>query len=203
MRVDGVVVVKSRVKFPPLVLPVCLVGANVDGKANFEAIAWFTFLESQPLMVGVVSDKLHFMNRGIRENKCFSVNVPSVGLVEATDFCGLNSGREVDKSGVFSVFYRELEDAPMIVECPVCLECRLVRVVKFSRNELLVGEVAGVYVEESCLSDGKKKGDVGKVDPLLYEGGVPAYYWKLGEKVAKAFEVGKGYRLKKGLVEKA
>lgn len=192
MALDGVVVVKSRVKYPPVVLPVCLVGANVEGTANFEAIAWFTFLESQPLMVGVVSDKLHYTNRGIRENKCFSVNVPSVGLVEATDYCGLHSGKDVDKSGVFGVFYGELEDAPMIVECPVCLECRLVRVVKFSRNELLVGEVANVYVEELCLSDGKK-GDVGKVDPLLYEGGVPAYYWKLGEKVAKAFEVGKKY----------
>jgi flavin reductase (DIM6/NTAB) family NADH-FMN oxidoreductase RutF len=88
-----------------------------------------------------------------------------------------------------------LEDAPMINECPVCLECRLVRTVKFGRNELLVGEVANVYVEETCLSDGKK-GDVGKVDPLLYEGGVPAYYWKLGEQVGMAFEVGKNYKSK-------
>lgn len=187
--------VKVRVRFPPLVLPVCLVGANVDGKANFEAIAWFTFLESEPLMVGVVSDKRHYTNRGVRENKCFSVNVPSVGLVEATDYCGLVSGSKVDKSGVFGVFYGELEDAPMISECPVCLECRLVRVVKFSRNELLVGEVAGVYVEETCLTDGKK-GDVGKVDPLLYEGGVPAYYWKLGGQVGRAFEIGKNHKPK-------
>lgn len=183
---------KIRVKYPPLVMPVCLVGANVGGKPNFEAIAWFTFLESQPLMVGVTSDKLHYTNRGIRENKCFSVNVPSVGLVEATDYCGLNSGSKVDKSGVFKVFYGELEDAPMVVDCPVCMECRLVRAVKFVRNEFLVGEVAGVYVEESCLSE--KKGDVKKVDPLLYEGGVPAYYWKLDAQVAKAFEVGRKYK---------
>jgi hypothetical protein len=45
------------------------------------------------------------------------------------------------------------------------------------------------------LTDGKK-GDVGKVDPLLYEGGVPAYYWKLDGQVARAFEVGKNYKPK-------
>jgi flavin reductase (DIM6/NTAB) family NADH-FMN oxidoreductase RutF len=193
--VEGVVVVKSKVRYPPLVMPVCLLGANVAGKANFEAIAWFTFLESQPLMVGAVSDRLHYTNKGIRENKCFSVNIPSVDLVEAVDFCGLFSGSKVDKSRVFGVFYGELGSAPMVGECPVCMECRLVRRVEFVRNEFLVGEVVAVYVEESCLTDGKK-GDVGKVDPLLYEGGVPAYYWKLGGQVAKAFEVGKNYKPK-------
>jgi len=191
----GVVVVKSRVKYPPVVLPVCLLGANVVGKANFEAIAWFTFLESQPLMVGVTSDRLHYTNKGIRENKCFSVNIPSVDLVEAVDFCGLFSGSKVDKSRVFDVFYGELGSAPMVKEFSVCMECRLVRRVKLLRNEFLVGEVVAVYVEESCLTNGKK-GDVGKVDPLLYEGGVPAYYWKLGGQVARAFEVGKNYKPK-------
>lgn len=192
MTLEDVVVVKRRVRFPPLALPVCLVGANVGGKPNFEAIAWFTFLESQPLTVGVTSDKMHYTNRGIRENGSFSVNVPSAGMVEATDFCGLFSGLEIDKSGVFSVFCGELGNAPMIAECPVAMECRLVRTMEFARNEFLVGEVVAVYIEGSCL-DGKK-GDLRKVDPLLYEGGSPARYWKLGEQVARAFEVGKNYR---------
>lgn len=185
--------VKTKVGHPPLVMPVCLLGANAGGKANFEAIAWFTFLESRPLMVGATSDKLHHTNRGIRENECFSVNIPSVDLVEATDFCGLFSGGKVDKSKVFGVFYGELGNAPMVEECPVCMECKLVRMVEFIHNEFVVGEVVAVYVEESCLTDGKK-GDVGKVDPLLYEGGAPAYYWKLGGQVARAFEVGKNCR---------
>ncbi len=191
---DGVSVVKHKVRYPPLVMPVCLLGANVAGKANFEAIAWFTFVESKPLTVGLTSDKLHYTNRGIRENKCFSVNIPSVHLVEATDFCGVFSGSEVEKSRVFRLFYGKL-GAPMVEDCPVCMECRLVRTVEFARNEFVVGEVVAVYVEESCLTDGKK-GDVGKVDPLLYEGGIPAHYWSLGGLVANAFEVGKNYRPK-------
>jgi flavin reductase (DIM6/NTAB) family NADH-FMN oxidoreductase RutF len=181
-------------------MPVCLLGANVAGKANFEAIAWFTFLESNPLTVGATSDKLHHTNKGILENKCFSVNIPSVDLVEATDFCGLFSGSKIDKSRVFNVFYGELGTAPMIEECPVCMECKLVRRVEFSRNEFLVGEVMVVHVEGSCLMDGKK-GDVGKVDPLLYEGGVPARYWRLGGQVARAFEVGKNYTPKQNRQE--
>lgn len=184
---------KSKVRYPPLVMPVCLLGAKVSGKANFEAIAWFTFLESQPLTIGVTSDKLHYTNKGIRENKCFSVNIPSLGLVEATDFCGLFSGSKVDKSGVFNVFFGKLKNAPMVEECPVCMECKLVRIVEFARNEFLVGEVVAVYVEESCMIEGKK-GDAGRVDPLLYESGVPAHYWRLGGQVARAFEVGKNYK---------
>jgi flavin reductase (DIM6/NTAB) family NADH-FMN oxidoreductase RutF len=116
-------------------------------------------------------------------------------LVETTDFCGLFSGSKVDKSEVFNVFYGELKNAPMVEECSVCIECKLVRNVDFVHNEFLVGEVVAVYVENSCLTDGKK-GDIRKIDPLLYEGGVPAYYWRLGGQVARAFEVGKNYKPK-------
>jgi flavin reductase (DIM6/NTAB) family NADH-FMN oxidoreductase RutF len=186
--------VKVRLSFPPLVSLVCLVGAQVAGKPNFMAIAWWTFIESRSMKVGVVSEKVHHTNKGIHEHNCFSINIPSAGMVEKTDYCGIHSGNRVDKSAVFEVFYGELKEAPMISECPVTMECRLVRTVEFEHNEMLVGEVVGVYVENSCLTG--DKGDVLKVDPLLYEGGKPAMYWKIGRQIAKAYDVGKGFKPK-------
>jgi flavin reductase (DIM6/NTAB) family NADH-FMN oxidoreductase RutF len=111
------------VKFTFLATAVCLVGAKVAGKPNFEALAWFNFVGSR--LIGLSSDKSHFTNRGIRENGSFSVNIPSSKMAAVTDFCGLNSGSEVDKSEVFDVFYGELKTALMISECPVNIECKL------------------------------------------------------------------------------
>jgi flavin reductase (DIM6/NTAB) family NADH-FMN oxidoreductase RutF len=194
MAMDGIFVKKIRVRSPPSIMPVCLVGAKVGGRPNFEAIAWFTFLESRPVTVGICSDKSHYTNRGIRANKTFSVNIPSAELVVESDFCGLYSGSKVDKSEVFDVFYGELKTAPMISECPVNLECKLLRTVKFMVNEFFVGEVVEAFVNEECVTDGH--GDVGLVDPLLYEGGSLPKYWKLGEKLARAFEIGKNHKPK-------
>jgi len=178
------------VKFPPVISPVCLVGALVDGKPNFMAIAWWTFLESRTMLVGVVSEKRHYTSKGIHETNCFSVNIPSPSMVQKTDYCGVYSGNDVDKSKVFEVCYGELKKAPMIAECHVTMECRLVRTVDFEHNEMLVGKVVGVYIEDSCMTG--NNGDVTKVDPLLYEG--PAMYWKLGRQVAKAYHVGRNLK---------
>lgn len=184
---------KVRVRFPSLALPVSLVGANIGGKPNFEAIAWFTFLGSKPILVGVCSDKSHHTNLGIRENGTFSVNIPRAELAIETDYCGLNSGSKVDKSDVFDVFYGDLGTAPMIRECHVNMECKLVQTLELGNNELLVGEVIASYVDEECLSDGKC--DVEKVNPFFYEEGrVPPSYWRIGEKLGTAFQIGTKYK---------
>ncbi len=182
-------------KFPSLVLPVSLVGARISGKPNFEAIAWFTFLRSKPILIGVCSDKSHHTNLGIRENGTFSVNIPGAELVVQTDYCGLNSGSKVDKSKVFNVFYGDLKTAPMIRECPVNMECRLVQTLEFGNNELFIGEVVVSHVDEQCLSDGKC--DVEKINPFLYEEGrAPPGYWRIGGRLATAFHIGTKYRPK-------
>ena len=76
-----------------------LAGANVNGKANFEAIAWGGILGMKHIYIA--SNTSHFSNAGIKENKTFSINIPSATLVKETDFCGIYSGRDTDKSIVF------------------------------------------------------------------------------------------------------
>jgi flavin reductase (DIM6/NTAB) family NADH-FMN oxidoreductase RutF len=184
---------KAKFNYPPFVMPVSLVGANISGKPNFEAIAWFNLVDYQPNLIGVSSEKSHYTNKGIRENKTFSVNIPSAGMAAATDFCGLYSGSKVDKSKAFDVFYGELKTAPMISECPVNVECRLSQTLELLHGEVFIGEIVGVYMEDKYLTDNKP--DIRKIDPLLFEGTLGSY-WKVGEQIARAFGIGKDYKPK-------
>jgi len=180
---------KTRFNYPPFVMPVSLVGANVGGKPNFEAIAWFNLVDYQPNLIGISSEKSHYTNKGIRENKTFTVNIPSAGMAAATDFCGLYSGSKVDKAKAFDVFYGELKTAPMISECPVNVECRLSQTLELLHGEVFIGEIVGVYMEDKYLTDKRK------IDPLLFEGTLGSY-WKVGEHIARAFGIGKDYKPK-------
>jgi|GEM_PF-5903716 len=71
---------------PLFPMPICLLGANVAGKPNFNTIAWFNMVDFQPDMVGISSDKGHHTNKGIHENKTFSINILSADMVAATDY---------------------------------------------------------------------------------------------------------------------
>lgn len=94
----------------------------------------------------------------------------------------------VDKSRLFDVFYGRLKTAPMVNECPINMECRLVDARALDTMDLIIGRVVEIYCEEKCLSHNKP--DYVKIDPLLFfmpEGP----YLKTGRAVAKAFEAGK------------
>jgi len=172
-------------------MPVALVGANVAGRANFMTAAWLNRVNNNPPLLAVAVNRAHYTNGGIRENQTFSINFPSADLVEQVDFCGLVSGRKTDKSGVFTVFYGELETAPMIDDCPLCLECRLQQIVELPSNDLFIGEIVAGYTEADYLTD--EKLDVRKMNPLLLT--MPDnQYWTVGEPVAKAWSVGKALK---------
>jgi flavin reductase (DIM6/NTAB) family NADH-FMN oxidoreductase RutF len=108
-------------------------------------------------------------------------------MVEVTDYTGLVSGKRVDKSKLFEVFYGELKAAPMIIKCPLTMECRVVEVVSLPTNSFFIGEIVGIFSEERFLTDGKP--DVKKVNPFLLT--MPDNrFWSIGECVGKAWNAG-------------
>lgn len=172
-------------------MPTTLVGANVEGRPNFEAIAYAGIANHAPPAIAIASNKRHYTNLGIRANRTFSVNIPSADMVEITDYCGIVSGKKADKSGLFDVFYGELETAPMIRECPLCLECRVIETVVISTMETFIGEIAAVYTEERFTTDGLP--DITKIDPIIFSMHQNHYY-RIGEYLAKAYSVGKKFK---------
>jgi flavin reductase (DIM6/NTAB) family NADH-FMN oxidoreductase RutF len=177
-------------------MPVSLVGSVVEGKPNFMAVAWFTMASYKPPRMAVVLGKGHHTNPGIRENMAFSVCIPSKDMAERTDYCGIVSGKKTDKSEVFEIFYGDVEAAPMIQECPLNVACRVVDIVESGANEIFIGDIIGVYTEDQYLSDGKL--DFSKMNPLILSQ-PDTSYWRLGDRVASAWNIGKRYkaRLKK------
>jgi flavin reductase (DIM6/NTAB) family NADH-FMN oxidoreductase RutF len=168
-------------------LPVVLVGALVRGRPNFVTIAHVGIMDLKTVSLGM--NKTHYTKAGIFENRTFSVNIPTVNMVEKTDYCGLVSGKNVDKSSIFKIFYGGLKTAPMIEECPVNMECRLVKNVDFPAHDIFMGEVVATYCDESVLDD-EGRLDYTLLKPILFTMH-DAGYWKLGERFADAWSVGK------------
>ena len=171
-------------------MPVTLVGATVGGKPNFMAVAWVSRVNYSPVYLAIAIGKRHHTTRGIEEHGTFSVNLPGRDLVVATDYVGIHSGAELDKTEVFDVFYGELETAPMVEGCPLCAECRVVRKVELPGNNLYVGEQVAAYADEAMLVDGEPH--VTALGPFLLAV-PPGDYVALGETFAKAWSVGEGY----------
>ena len=169
-------------------LPITLVGAITDGKPNFLTIAFFAILSHSPPIVSVSLYKNHHTVRGIKESEAFSVNIPSVNMVKITDYCGIVSGRKVDKSNLFKSFYGQLNTAPMIEECPLNLECKLIRIIKSENNLIFLGEVVSTYANEEVLSDGVPA--IHAINPLVLFGSV-YHSWKFGPEIATAYQIGK------------
>lgn len=189
----------NKNKIPPKVylfpMPVALIGANVNGKPNFETLAYVGIVESQPPLISISSYETHYTNIGIKENRTFSVNTPSEDLVEKIDYCGIVSGKEIDKSEVFDIFYGDLKTAPMVSLSPLNLECEVIKTFKVKElvevekgHEIFIGKVVNAYADEDYLTEGIP--DIAKFKTYTYSRN---NYWKVGEKLARAFEVGKKY----------
>jgi flavin reductase (DIM6/NTAB) family NADH-FMN oxidoreductase RutF len=171
--------------------PTTLVGATVSGKPNFIAIAHIGIMTRNHISLGM--RKTHYTNAGIKENKTFSVCLPSENLVIETDYCGIMTGKKTDKAVLFDIFYGELKTAPMIQQCRVCMECRLDRIIDFPNHDVFIGEIVQTYADESVLSG--KNVDVSKLKPLLFDMNSKKY-WSLGREIATCWDIGK--QLKSG-----
>ncbi len=184
---------KIRLEPGPFVVPMpaVLIGAMVDGVPNFMPAAFVGIVNYKPVVVACGLSPTHHTSSGISANGTFSLNLPGEDLVEATDWCGLHSGKRTDKSGIFETFRGDLENAPMIKECRLTAECRLVQTVPFPVDTVYFGEVESVFVEESALKEGAP--DWTRIAPLLFTFPDKGYR-KLGSIVAEAWSVGKGYR---------
>lgn len=169
-------------------MPAVLVGARVNGTANFMTASWCGIAASAPPAVAVGLRQGRFTLAGIQATGTFSINVPSADMAKAVDYCGIYSGHKHDKSDLFRVDYGVLQSAPLVGECPVNLECQVLHVLDLKSHRLIVGEIIECYVRNDCLTDGKP--DSAKINPLMYITG-SQQYCRLGEIVGRAFSIGK------------
>lgn len=170
-------------------MPTVLVGATVGGEPNFMTASWAGVACMEPPMVSVAINKARHTEKGIAENKVFSLNIPAARNAVESDFCGIVSGKNEDKASNFDVFYGKLASAPMIETFPVNIECELYHTADLGSHNLHIGKVVDVHADESCLTNGAP--DTMKVDPIVYSN---KNYYRVGETLGKAYSIGKGMR---------
>jgi len=191
----------GKMKMGPLPLlcpcPAVLVGANVDDKPNFALFANCGITSEQPptISIGIRPDL--YTLKGIRQNMAFSVNVPSTGMVRETDYCGQVSGAKSDKvrDCGFKVFYGKLGSAPLIEQCPINMECKVLHTVDLGSHYLVVGRIEETHVSEDCLTDGRP--DIMKIKPIVVTMAPRGRYHTVSEAIAEVWRVGKELKAQK------
>ncbi len=181
----------QRILFPS---PVALVVTGDMDHANIVTIAWVSLLTSIPPSLGISVGTKGQSGELIKKNKEFTVNIATVDIMTEADFCGINSGKDIDKFAATGLtkMPSSVIKAPIIKECPLNLECRLIASGMVGRTNHFIGEIVETHIDTDKLKDPEKFGsvDIGMFNPLIYIGGAREYR-RIGDKVGDAYSVGK------------
>jgi len=172
--------------------PVWVVGSyDSQGKPNIMTIAWGGICCSQPPCVTISLRKATYTYGCIKERKAYTINIPSAALVKEVDYVGTTSGKNIDKFAMTKLtpVRSELVDAPYIKEFPVVIECRVLHTLEIGLHTQFIGEIVDIKAEESVL-DERGFADILKVKPLIFDTMQGSYYG-IGERIGKAFSIGK------------
>lgn len=164
-------------------LPVVMVSVGSMDKPNIITLAWAGTVCSDPAMVSISIRKERYSHPIVMENKDFVINLVTKDLIWACDYCGVKSGRDIDK-------FRELKltpleskyvKAPGIAESPVNIECRVTDVKELGTHDVFTAEVMGITIDDKYMNDAGKF-ELNSTGLVTYSHGE---YFLLGEKVGK------------------
>jgi flavin reductase (DIM6/NTAB) family NADH-FMN oxidoreductase RutF len=164
-------------------VPPALISCGNKDKINVMTAAWTGIINSEPPMTYVSIRKSRLSYNIISESKEFVINLPNLPLAFACDFCGVKSGRNVNK-------FKEMKLTPancsklstvMIEEAPVSLECKVKNIVELGSHDMFTAEIVSVSVDDKYID---KNGRIcfEKMGLLAY---VHGGYYTLGRYLGK------------------
>ena len=172
-------------------LPVVMVSmADKNGKTNIITIAWAGTVCTNPPMVSISVRPERYSYPILKETGEFVINLTTKELAFATDYCGVKSGRDVDKFKEMKLTPLKAKEvkAPLIQESPVNLECRVREILPLGSHHMFLADVAAVHADEKYM-DEKHKFHLEKAEPIVYSHGA---YLACGEQIGTF-----GYSVKK------
>ena len=148
---------KKTSKRGPLLapLPTVMVSCGDMDKSNILTIAWTGIINSDPPMTYVSVQPKRFSHDIIADSGEFVINLVTADLAKAMDFCGVKSGRDVDKFAHLGLT-REAGDvvkAPMIAESPVNIECRVTEMKHLGSHDMFLAEIVAVHIDEDYVDE--------------------------------------------------
>lgn len=160
-------------------LPAVMVSvADKEENYNIITIAWAGTICTNPPMISISVRPERYSYHMIEETGDFVVNLTTEDLAYATDYCGVKSGREVDKFKELHLTAEKADyvQAPLIKECPVNIECKVVKKEELGSHHMFLAEVKAVHVDEAFM-DEKNRFALEKTNPIVY---VHGEYYSLG-----------------------
>ena len=172
-------------------LPVVMVSVrDLEGHDNIITVAWAGTVCTNPPMVSISVRPERYSYHMLEESRAFVINLTTEQLCYATDFCGVRSGKDVDKFAQMKLTKVEASQisAPMIGESPVNIECKVKKIEKPGSHHIFLAEVVAVHADEKYM-DEKGRFDLNLANPIVYSHGE---YYGLGKKLGSF-----GYSVKK------
>lgn len=172
-------------------LPAVMVSvADKAGNTNIFTAAWAGTVCTNPPMLSISVRPSRLSHHMIEETGEFVVNLTTKELAYATDYCGVRSGRDVDKWKEMKLTKAEsdLVKVPYIKESPVNIECRVTEIKRLGSHDMFIAEVVAVHVDEKYM-DEKGGFHLSQAQPIVYSHGE---YYSLGENIGRF-----GYSVKK------
>ncbi len=162
-------------------VPAVLVGCGEEDSCNLITIAWAGTICSKPPMLSISIRPERHSYGLIQQTGVFTVNLPTVEQIHATDYCGVVSGRDVDKfkETKLTALRGSRVSAPLVAECPLGLECRVTQTIELGSHTLFLAEIVAVQVSEDYVNtDGRLE---------LEKAGLAAYihghYFEIGKAI--------------------
>ena len=172
-------------------LPAVLVSvADRAGNSNLFTVAWTGTICSDPPMVSISVRPERYSHHMIEETGEFVINLTTEALVYATDYCGVKSGKDVDKWKEMNLtpIAAEHVKAPMVAESPVNLECRVTQKLELGTHDMFLATILAVHVDDKYM-DESGRFNLNDSKPLVYSHG---RYLTAGEEIGSF-----GYSVKK------
>ncbi|MCR4955348.1 MAG: flavin reductase family protein [Lachnospiraceae bacterium] len=176
----------DKVEFKPgnMLYPLPVVMVSVQGedeKPNIITVAWAGTVCTNPPMLSISVRKERYSYHLIKESGEFVVNLTTKNLVKATDFCGVKSGRDIDKfkAAGLTMLPSKVVKTPGIAESPVNIECKVKKIEELGSHHMFIAEVVNVTVD-SALMDENNTFHLNDAGLITYSHGK---YFTLGKQV--------------------
>lgn len=177
-------------------IPAVMVSCGTMEKSNIITVAWTGILNTNPATCYISVRPERYSHDLIKENGEFVINLTTEQLAYATDWCGVKSGKDVDKFKEMNLTKEKanLVKAPLIKQSPISVECKVKEVVPLGSHDMFIAEVLAIDVDEKYI-DEKGAFDISKCNLIAYANGG---YYPLGKKIGKfGYSVQKNKKRKK------
>lgn len=164
-------------------IPAVMVSCGTMEKSNIITVAWTGILNTNPSMCYISVRPERYSHDIIKENGEFAINLTTRQLAYATDWCGVKSGRDVDKFKEMKLTKEKANiiSVPLIKESPVSVECKVKEIVPLGSHDMFVAEIVAIDADEKYI-DEKGAFDISKCDLIAYANGG---YYPLESKIGK------------------